>query len=157
MSDRETCVAKLTELLGTISVSNGFALNLGSPVSRELFTLESLSNSEFDTLIVEDNGDGGNEVIDMLSSDEAHVSFAVPVIGYVRKRDSDPSVTTAVNRLDQALKQVVGELANRRIAGVWVHIQALPMIGRSGSENGELGWFIRPIEINYDSQVSAGM
>jgi len=156
MSDRETCVAKLAEILGTISTANGYAVDLGSPISRNLHTIEEMNDAEFDTLIVEDNGDGENERVERMSGDLVKVIFSVPVIGYVRKGASDASVTTAINRLNKAVSKAVGQRTVQRIDGIWLLVKALPLLGRSGSENGDYGWFIRPIEMHYQARLDSG-
>jgi len=156
MADRETCVAKLAEILGSISMVNGFGVDLGSPISRNLHTIDEMNDTEFDTLIVEDNGDGEKERVERMSGDLVKVVFSVPVIGYVRKGASDASVTTAINRLNKAVSKAVGQRTVQQIDGVWLLVKALPLLGRSGSENGDYGWFIRPIEMHYQARLDSG-
>ena len=156
MSSREICVSHLTQILGGISLSNGYSLDLGSSVRRELVTMESLDDSDLDTLIVEDNGEGDAESLQNKTGNETAITFKVLVIGYVKKKDGDPSVTTAINRLDNALTKVVGQEANQRVANIWVSARPSPLLGRSGSELGDYGWFIRPIEITYQCLTSEG-
>jgi len=154
VADRESCVAQLASVLSGISIANGYEIDLGRPVRRSLFTMEELNDAEFDSLIVEDSGEAGKEVISRYDDPFVHVSFSVAVIGYAIRRASDPTVTTAINRLDRAIKKAIYQ--HEQIDGVWIRARAMPLMARSGSEGVDYGYLIRPVQINYDGLKSEG-
>jgi len=148
--DREIAVQALADRLDTISVTNGYAMDMGQPVSRLLTTIEDISDGEMPALIIEDNGEGGEDIQELIGG-TADVYFTIPVIGYVHDATNP---TTAINAMDKAVKRAV--LSDPTLGGAVNHASVQPLIGRSGSEGAPYGWFIRPIRIYYEGLAATG-
>lgn len=154
MADKEESVIALINVLK------------GAPefkdVGRQFKTFEELSDEEFPQLIVEE--DEGEESIIYTSGGFGNVTFIVNIVGYVYDADN---IASAINALDKLVKKQLGldflitpthpaEDSIMRVAGL-IGFKINPLTSKSGSEMNPYGWFVRPIQLEYQGIVSEGL
>lgn len=135
---REQVVSALASLLGSVAT-----------VFRQLQDIDDIADTAIPCVFVEDDQP---EQLDYLTGDYVHVTLPVNLIGYVRSADA---VSTAINDLD---KQIVQKVASdQTLGGLVAHMTVLPSTERSGSQFAPYGYFVRPVEIKYETTLSGGL
>jgi len=141
VADKETALAALKTALETISIVN--------KVTRQFETIEHIASTDFPCLIIEDDG---TEVIDFKTGGCADIQVEVNVIGYVNNKDQ---VSTKLNELDAELVKVI--YADPTLSGAVAHASIVEIKDRSGSQFNPFGFFVRPIRLFYEVQLSNGL
>ncbi len=147
--DREQCVASLVTVLQGVETIK--------KVSRQFKTFDEISDKEFPHVVVEEDESGENE-IDYSSSGFGNITFTVNIIGYV---NTSKNLATAINDLDKLVKKTLGTdfmdaTGVMQTAGL-VGFTIRELSEKSGTEANPFGSFVRPIELEYQGQVSEGL
>lgn len=145
---REASLVKLEALLNTISTGNGYSVTV-KKVSRQFEDIDSIANTSFPCLIIEDDGE---EEITRKTGGFADVTFTVHIFGLVKEANN---LSTAMNSLDVSLKKAIG--SDITLGNTVVYVEVMPYIERSGTEHRPHGYFVRPLEITYEGQTGDGL
>ncbi|MCK5615536.1 hypothetical protein KAR91_77445 [Candidatus Pacearchaeota archaeon] len=141
-TDKETI---LEELYSIIEASG-----LADLVDRQFLTLEEVPDNTKKVIIIED--EGPEDDIRYTSSDSADVEFTATLWCYV---DAEENLASEMNNFDKAIKALLG--SNRKLNGKAFSSQILPLSDKSGTEMKPLGFFARPIRIQYEGSVTDGL
>lgn len=154
MADKEQSIVSLIEVLKTApSIKR---------IGRQFKTFEEISNEDFPQIIVEE--DEGERSIIYTSGGFGNVTFIVNILGYVR---DDKNLATAINALDKLVKKQLGldfqitpthsaDDSLMRSAGL-IGFEIKPLSSKSGTEMNPYGWFVRPIQLEYQGILSEGL
>ena len=145
---REAALIALKTLLETITVANGYDLDI-KHVSRQWKAVEDISDANFPAILIID--DGPEEIFEN-TGDSADVSFTISLIAYI-KDAVNPS--TALNLIDQNMKKAV--YSDQTFAGTIQATRVQPYQPRDISSLPPYGWIDRPLEITYEGQHSSGL
>ena len=148
MADKEAALEALKTVLQGIKKSNGYAFDI-KKVSRQFETIDSLATTDFPALIIEDDGP---EVIDYKTGGFADIEVEVNIIGYVNKKDE---VSTNLNELDSAMAKAIH--SDQELGGIIGAASIEPIKDRSGSKYNPFGFFVRPVKLFYEVQLSNGI
>lgn len=148
MADKEAALAALKTALETITIANGYSFDI-KKVTRQFETIDSLAVTSFPALIIEDDGP---ETIDFKTGGFADIEVEANIIGYVNSKDN---VSTKLNELDSALAKVIH--SEQTLGGAVAAVSIEPIKDRSGSKFNPYGFFVRPVKLFYEVQLSNGI
>ena len=148
MASKEAALVALQTRLETITIANGYALDI-QKVTRQFETIDSLSAPSFPALIIEDDGP---ETVDFKTGGFADIQAEVNIIGYVNNKDE---VSTKLNQLDAALVKAIH--SEQTLSGAVASISIEPVKDRSGSQFNPFGFFVRPVKLFYEVELSNGI
>lgn len=145
---RESALVALEELIENISISTGYEVDIKS-VSRQFRNIDDVAATEIPMVIIEDDGE---EIINWNTGGFADVSFEVNLVGYVVSNDE---LSTKLNNLDRQVLKAIG--SDLTLGGVVSDITPLPYTERSGTQFAPYAFFVRPVQITYEGQLSEGL
>ena len=149
-NDKESSIASLVTVLQAVQ-------GIGK-VGRQFKTFEEISESHFPYVAVEEEESGEASLI-YTSGGFVNVTFNVNVIGYVH---TSKNLATALNNLDKLVNGALGadftvDPANSimRNAGL-IGFRIEPLTRKTGTEFNPFAAFTRPIQLEFQGQVSEG-
>ena len=151
MADKEAALVALKTRLETITTGNGYPFNV-KKVTRQFKTIKTFGVKDFPALIIEDDG---SEEIDFKTggtSGLAGIEAIVNIIGYVSGKND---ISTRLNELDAALVKAIH--SEQTLGGAVGAIAIEPTTDKSGSKFTPYGFFVRPVRLFYEVQLSSGI
>ncbi|MCK5610645.1 hypothetical protein KAR91_52720 [Candidatus Pacearchaeota archaeon] len=142
ITDKETILEAVESILN--------ASMLADLVDRQFLTKEEIPDSAKKVIIMEDEGPEND--INYTSSDFADVDFTVNLWCWVT---AEENLASEMNRFDKKIKALFG--SNRKINKLAFSSQILPLADKSGTEMKPLGYFVRPLRIQYEGSVKDGL
>ena len=141
-TDKETILEALESIIN--------ASRLADLVDRQFLTVEEIPDNTKKVIIIED--EGPEDDIRYTSSDFADVEFTVTLWCYV---DAEENLASEMNKFDKKIKALLG--SNRKINNLAFSSTILPLSDKSGTEMKPLGFFARPLRIQYEGSVKDGL
>lgn len=143
---REASIATLVSNLQSITVANGYTLDIGSVIRYN--DKEQIPASGYPAIMVTDNGD---EERLPKAGGYADVYFTVNLQGFVRSRDA---ASTAMNELDAAIKKAVN--ADRTLGALVANVSIMPRLITDLDGNEIESAFTRPVQIYFEANEANG-
>ena len=148
MADKEAALVALKTALEGITIANGYPLDIGI-VSRQWETPDGIAVTSYPALLIEDDGP---ETVDFKTGGFADIEVEVNIWGYINNKDQ---VSTKLNELDSALAKVIH--SEQTLGGAVAAVSIEPIKDRSGSKFNPYGFFVRPVKLFYEVQLSNGI
>ena len=149
-NDKETSITSLVTVLQAVQGIK--------KVGRQFKTFEEIADPLFPYVAVEED-EAGEVSLVYTSGGFVNVTFNVNVIGYVK---TSKDLATALNNLDKLVNGALGAdftvaPANSimRNAGL-IGFEILPLTRKTGTEFNPYAAFTRPVQLEFQGQVSEG-
>jgi len=147
MTTREQAIVALENRLATITVANGYAVEV-KKVQRSTRT-QLLYENGYPAVAVVDTGDSD---IQYKTGGLADIYTVVKLVCYVRGRTA---MSSRMNELDLAIKKAIA--ADPTLAGAVAHATIQGDADKDLSGDDDVASFTRPIRLFYEGSYSGGM
>ena len=148
MANKEAALVALKARLETITIANGYPFDI-KKVTRQFKTIKAFAVKDFPILMIEDDG---SEDIDFKTGGFAGMEEVVNILGYVRGKND---ISTRLNELDAALVKAIH--SEQTLGDAVAAIAIEPTTDKSGSKFNPYGFFVRPVRLFYEVQLSDGI